>query len=38
MGRWNAGTAKNSILSIAGPTLSNAEKTAIEAVFNKLKW
>jgi hypothetical protein len=38
MGRWNAGTAKNSILSVAGPTLSNAEKTAIEAVFNKLKW
>jgi hypothetical protein len=37
-GRWNAGTAKNSILSVAGPTLSNAEKSAIEAVFNKLKW
>lgn len=38
MGRWNSGTAKNSILSVAGPSLSNAEKTAIEAIFNKLKW
>jgi hypothetical protein len=38
MGRWNAGTAKNSILEAAGPTLSNKEKTAIEAIFNKLKW
>ena len=37
-GKWNRASATNSILSIAGPTLTPAERTAIQAVFSNSKW
>jgi hypothetical protein len=37
-GKWNRASATNSILSIAGPSLTPAERTAIQAVFSNSKW
>ena len=36
--KWNRASATNSILSIAGPSLTPAERTAIQAVFSNSKW
>ena len=37
-GKWNRASATNSILSIAGPSLTPAERTAIQAIFSNSKW
>ena len=37
-GKWNAASATNSILSLAGASLTPAERTAIQAVFSNSKW
>jgi hypothetical protein len=37
-GRWDRASATNSILSIAGPSLTPQERTAIQAVFSNSKW
>lgn len=37
-GRWDRASATNSILSIAGPSLTPAERTAIQAIFSNSKW
>lgn len=37
-GKWNAGSARNSILSLAGTSLNSNEQSAIVAIFDKMKW
>jgi hypothetical protein len=37
-GKWNRSSATNSILSLAGASLSEPEKAAIQAIFSNSKW
>lgn len=37
-GRWNAGSARNSLLGIAGDQLNSNEKSAIIAIFDEMNW
>ena len=37
-GKWNPGSAKNSILGLAGANLTPSEQSAIVAIFDNMKW
>jgi hypothetical protein len=37
-GRWNAGSARSSLLGTAGDQLNSNEKSAIVAIFDKMNW
>jgi hypothetical protein len=37
-GRWNAGSARNSLLGTAGDQLNSNEKSAIVAIFDEMNW